>query len=216
MRRVIAGRLEGAPHETLLVVDATTGQNGLQQARLFGEAVEVTGVALTKLDGSAKGGIAVPIAYELGLPVKLIGVGEKARRPAPVRPGRLRAGAGRRVAATGGPRSAILALLTGAGQLALGFVTWRSSSRPSPVCCLRSLGGAVIGSSADASEGSRSSELKTGSTSSGSGSSASARRQRSGGGPICGSESGEISVPATRPDEPSPRLRREGRTPVHW
>jgi fused signal recognition particle receptor len=76
VRRVIAGRLEGAPHETLLVVDATTGQNGLQQARLFGEAVGVTGVALTKLDGSAKGGIAVAIAYELGLPVKLIGVGE--------------------------------------------------------------------------------------------------------------------------------------------
>jgi fused signal recognition particle receptor len=76
VRRVIAGRLEGAPHETLLVIDATTGQNGLQQARLFTEAVGVTGVALTKLDGSAKGGIAVPIAYDLGLPVKLIGVGE--------------------------------------------------------------------------------------------------------------------------------------------
>jgi fused signal recognition particle receptor len=76
VRRVIEGKLEGAPHETLLVVDATTGQNGLQQARLFGEAVGVTGVALTKLDGSAKGGIAVAIAYELGLPVKLIGVGE--------------------------------------------------------------------------------------------------------------------------------------------
>ncbi len=76
VRRVIAGRLEGAPHETLLVVDATTGQNGLQQARLFGQAVVVTGVALTKLDGSAKGGIAVAIAHELGLPVKLVGVGE--------------------------------------------------------------------------------------------------------------------------------------------
>ena len=74
--RVIAQKLEGAPHETLLVVDATTGQNGVQQARLFGEAVGVTGVALTKLDGSAKGGVAIPIAYELGLPVKLIGVGE--------------------------------------------------------------------------------------------------------------------------------------------
>jgi len=77
VRRVIAGRLEGAPHETLLVIDATTGQNGLQQARLFGEAAGVTGVALTKLDGSAKGGVAVAIAYELGLPVKLIGVGER-------------------------------------------------------------------------------------------------------------------------------------------
>jgi fused signal recognition particle receptor len=76
VRRVIAGRLEGAPHETLLVLDATTGQNGLQQARLFSEAVDVTGIALTKLDGSAKGGIAVAIAFELGLPVKLIGVGE--------------------------------------------------------------------------------------------------------------------------------------------
>jgi fused signal recognition particle receptor len=77
VRRVLAGRLEGAPHETLLVVDATTGQNGLQQARLFGEAVDVTGVVLTKLDGSAKGGIAVAIAHELGLPVKLVGVGEQ-------------------------------------------------------------------------------------------------------------------------------------------
>ena len=76
VRRVIAGRLEGAPHETLLVLDATTGQNGIQQARLFAEAVGVTGVALTKLDGSAKGGVAVAIAYELALPVKLIGVGE--------------------------------------------------------------------------------------------------------------------------------------------
>src|SRR5260221_556237 len=76
VRRVIAGRLEGAPHETLLVVDATTGQNAIQQARLFNDAVGVTGVALTKLDGSARGGVAVAIAYELGLPVKLIGVGE--------------------------------------------------------------------------------------------------------------------------------------------
>ena len=77
VRRVIAGKLEGAPHETLLVLDATTGQNGLQQARLFAEAVDVTGVALTKLDGSARGGIAVAIAHELGLPVKLVGVGER-------------------------------------------------------------------------------------------------------------------------------------------
>src|SRR5438876_826130 len=76
VRRVIAGRRDGAPHEVLLVVDATTGQNGLQQARIFSDAVGVTGVALTKLDGSAKGGIAVAIAYELGLPVKLVGVGE--------------------------------------------------------------------------------------------------------------------------------------------
>src|SRR5438874_2979601 len=76
VRRVIAGRLEGAPHETLLVIDATTGQNGVQQARLFMAAVGVTGVVLTKLDGSAKGGIAIAIAKELGLPVKLVGVGE--------------------------------------------------------------------------------------------------------------------------------------------
>jgi fused signal recognition particle receptor len=76
VRRVIGQRLEGAPHETLLVVDATTGQNGLQQALLFGHAVNVSGVALTKLDGSAKGGIAIAIAHELGLRVKLIGIGE--------------------------------------------------------------------------------------------------------------------------------------------
>ena len=76
VRRVIEGRLDGAPHETLLVVDATTGQNGLQQARLFSDTAGVTGVALTKLDGSAKGGVAVAIAHELGLPVKLVGVGE--------------------------------------------------------------------------------------------------------------------------------------------
>jgi fused signal recognition particle receptor len=76
VRRVIQSRLEGAPHETLLVVDATTGQNGVRQAQQFGEAVQVTGVALTKLDGSAKGGVALAIAHELGLPVKLVGVGE--------------------------------------------------------------------------------------------------------------------------------------------
>jgi fused signal recognition particle receptor len=63
--------------ETLLVIDATTGQNGLIQARQFKEAVELTGVALTKLDGTAKGGIVVAIAHELGIPIKLIGVGEK-------------------------------------------------------------------------------------------------------------------------------------------
>jgi fused signal recognition particle receptor len=77
VRRVIESRLPGAPHETLLVVDATTGQNGLQQAKLFKETAGVTGVALTKLDGSAKGGVAIPIAFELGLPVKLVGVGEQ-------------------------------------------------------------------------------------------------------------------------------------------
>ena len=76
VRRVITQRMPEAPHETLLVVDATTGQNGLQQARLFGDAVPLTGIALTKLDGTAKGGIAIAIAHELGLPIKLIGVGE--------------------------------------------------------------------------------------------------------------------------------------------
>lgn len=76
VRRVIEQRLEGAPHETLLVLDATTGQNGLRQARLFDDAVGVTGVVLTKLDGTARGGIVVAIDHELGLPVKLVGVGE--------------------------------------------------------------------------------------------------------------------------------------------
>ena len=76
MRRVIGRQLEGAPHETLLTVDATTGQNGLRQAKLFAETADVTGVVLTKLDGTARGGIALAIARELELPVKLIGVGE--------------------------------------------------------------------------------------------------------------------------------------------
>ena len=75
--RVIAKQIPEAPHETLLTVDATTGQNGLRQARLFAEAVAVDGLVLTKLDGTAKGGIALAIAHELGIPVKLIGVGEK-------------------------------------------------------------------------------------------------------------------------------------------
>jgi|SRR5215211_2199103 len=76
VRRVAGKRLEGAPHETLIVIDATTGQNGLRQARAFADAVHVSGVVLTKLDGTAKGGIALAIAAELGIPVKLIGVGE--------------------------------------------------------------------------------------------------------------------------------------------
>ena len=76
VRNVIRGRIPGAPHETLLTIDATTGQNGLRQAMLFREAVEVSGIALTKLDGTAKGGIALAIAQELGVPVKLIGIGE--------------------------------------------------------------------------------------------------------------------------------------------
>jgi len=76
VRKVISGRLPEAPHETLLTIDATTGQNGLRQALLFREAVEVSGIVLTKLDGTAKGGIALAIAQELGVPVKLIGIGE--------------------------------------------------------------------------------------------------------------------------------------------
>jgi fused signal recognition particle receptor len=76
VRRVIARQLEGAPHETLLTLDATTGQNGLRQAKVFAQTADVTGVVLTKLDGTARGGIALAIAHELGLPVKLIGVGE--------------------------------------------------------------------------------------------------------------------------------------------
>jgi fused signal recognition particle receptor len=76
VRRVIARQLEGAPHETLLTIDATTGQNGLRQAKLFAQAADVSGVVLTKLDGTARGGIALAIARELELPVKLIGVGE--------------------------------------------------------------------------------------------------------------------------------------------
>ena len=76
VRRVIARQLDGAPHETLLTIDATTGQNGLRQAQLFAAAAEVTGVVLSKLDGTARGGIALAIAAELQLPVKLIGIGE--------------------------------------------------------------------------------------------------------------------------------------------
>jgi fused signal recognition particle receptor len=76
VRRVIGKQAEGAPQETLLAIDATTGQNGVRQAKAFADAVEVTGVVLTKLDGSAKGGVALAIASELGIPVKLIGIGE--------------------------------------------------------------------------------------------------------------------------------------------
>ncbi len=78
VRRVIEREVPGAPHEVLLVLDATTGQNGLRQAQLFKEAVGVTGIALAKLDGTAKGGIVFAIKEELGIPVKLVGVGEGA------------------------------------------------------------------------------------------------------------------------------------------
>ena len=77
MRRTAARLVPGAPHEVLLVMDATTGQNGLQQARLFTQSAGVTGIVLTKLDGTAKGGIAVAIARELNLPVRFVGVGEQ-------------------------------------------------------------------------------------------------------------------------------------------
>jgi fused signal recognition particle receptor len=86
VRRVIANQISDAPHETLLTVDATTGQNGLRQARLFSEAVGVDGLVLTKLDGTAKGGIALAIASELGIPVKLIGVGEQLEDLRPFEP----------------------------------------------------------------------------------------------------------------------------------
>jgi len=78
MRRTAQRLIPGAPHEVLLVIDATTGQNGLQQAKLFTDSAAVTGVVLTKLDGTAKGGVVVAIARELGLPVRYVGVGEKA------------------------------------------------------------------------------------------------------------------------------------------
>jgi fused signal recognition particle receptor len=78
MRRTAHRIIPGAPHETLLVMDATTGQNGLQQARIFTESAGVTGIVLTKLDGTAKGGVVVAICRELGLPVRYVGVGEKA------------------------------------------------------------------------------------------------------------------------------------------
>jgi fused signal recognition particle receptor len=76
VRRVLAREIPGAPHETWLVLDATTGQNALSQARLFREAVDISGIVLTKLDGTAKGGIVVAIGAELGLTVHYVGVGE--------------------------------------------------------------------------------------------------------------------------------------------
>ncbi len=77
MRRTAARLIPGAPHEVLLVMDATTGQNGLEQARRFTETSGVTGIVLTKLDGTAKGGVVIPIARELNLPIRFVGVGEK-------------------------------------------------------------------------------------------------------------------------------------------
>ena len=76
LKRVISREIPEAPHETLLVLDATTGQNAISQAKIFGAATDVSGVVLTKLDGTAKGGVIVAIKEELGLPVKWVGVGE--------------------------------------------------------------------------------------------------------------------------------------------
>lgn len=78
IHRVVTKLVDGAPHEVLLVIDATTGQNGLVQARIFKEMVNVTGLVITKLDGTAKGGVALAIKHELSLPIKFIGVGESA------------------------------------------------------------------------------------------------------------------------------------------
>jgi fused signal recognition particle receptor len=86
MQRTAQRIIPGAPHETLLVMDATTGQNGLQQARLFTQSAGVTGIVLTKLDGTAKGGVVVAISRELGVPVRYVGVGEKARDLLPFNP----------------------------------------------------------------------------------------------------------------------------------
>ncbi len=77
IHRVVNKEIKGAPHEVLLVLDATTGQNGLVQAKIFKDIVDVTGIVITKLDGTAKGGIVIAIAKELGIPIKFIGVGEK-------------------------------------------------------------------------------------------------------------------------------------------
>lgn len=77
INRVIKKKVSDAPHEVLLVIDAVTGQNGLQQTKVFKDFVDVTGIVLTKLDGTAKGGIAIAIAKELGIPIKFVGLGEK-------------------------------------------------------------------------------------------------------------------------------------------
>jgi fused signal recognition particle receptor len=77
IKRVINKKLDGAPHEVMLVLDATTGQNAISQAKLFNEAVGVTGLALTKLDGTAKGGVVINISHELQIPIRFIGIGEK-------------------------------------------------------------------------------------------------------------------------------------------
>ena len=86
VRRVMGKALPGAPHEVLMVLDATTGQNAIQQARTFDEATEVTGVVLTKLDGTAKGGVIIGVCHELGLPIRYVGVGERVEDLRPFEP----------------------------------------------------------------------------------------------------------------------------------
>ena len=105
MRRTAAKVIPAAPHEVLLVLDATTGQNGLEQARKFTESSGVTGIVLTKLDGTAKGGVVVAIARELNLPIRYVGVGEKAGRPAAVRSGKIHRVAFRLIPAMRNPHS---------------------------------------------------------------------------------------------------------------
>ena len=117
--RRVAEKGAGRVTEVLLVIDATTGQNGLAQAREFGDATQVTGIVLTKLDGSAKGGIVFAVETEFGIPVKLVGIGEKIERPRPVRPRRVRRRAVRRVT---------FRALGGAFR---GAISWRSARAPS-------------------------------------------------------------------------------------
>ena len=98
--RVLSKQDETAPHSVLLVLDATTGQNAMQQVDVFKEMVDVTGLVVTKLDGSARGGIVVALAEEFGLPVHAVGVGEQAGDLRPFDPGEFARGLGGRVAAT--------------------------------------------------------------------------------------------------------------------
>ena len=86
IRRVVANRIPGAPHEVLLVLDATSGQNAITQAEMFKKTIQCTGIILAKLDGTAKGGVAVAIADRLGLPILFAGVGEEAGDLAPFDP----------------------------------------------------------------------------------------------------------------------------------
>ncbi len=129
VRRVIARQLEGAPHETLLTIDATTGQNGLRQAQLFAETAEVSGVVLTKLDGTARGGIALAIARELALPVKLIGVGESVEDLRPFDARGVRARADR---ARANLHAWMLDRLAGRG---LPSSAWARCTRAASTCC---------------------------------------------------------------------------------